>query len=99
MCFGTDVTMTSAQFQASTLLPKVLGITSATLSTLETTMATDAGDANDTTTVINTKFRVITGDTAARIDKTRAVAFHCPTLAVPRVYSNTHLATVRPSLR
>eukprot|EP01047_Picozoa_sp_COSAG01_P036732 COSAG01_NODE_2880_length_6917_cov_3.067908_4_plen_171_part_00 len=60
MCFGPGVTMTSAQFQASTLLLKVLGITSVTLSTLETTMATDAGDANDTTTVINTTFRVIT---------------------------------------
>jgi hypothetical protein len=60
MCFAPGVTINTAA--SSTLLSKVLGISSTVASS-------------------NSDFRVLTGDTAARIDKTRAVAFHCPSLA------------------
>jgi hypothetical protein len=67
MCLGAGVTMSTAQQASSTLLTKVLGIQS-----------TQQGvqDSTHTFKLFDTSQQV-----AARIDKTRAVSFHCPSLA------------------
>jgi hypothetical protein len=75
---GFGVSMTAAQQTASTLLSKVLGVTSAeALSTVD-------HDSDSSTAAIPTPiFQLfdITQQDAASIDKTRGVAFHCPSLA------------------
>jgi hypothetical protein len=75
---GFGISMTAAQQTASTLLSKVLGVTSAeALSTVD-------HDSDSSTAAIPTPiFQLfdITQQDAASIDKTRGVAFHCPSLA------------------
>jgi hypothetical protein len=66
---GVLIDETQSQFSNSTLLQKVLGYTS-----IQALSPTDVG-VNQTFNTLNTPAK------AARIDKTRAVAFHCPSLA------------------
>jgi hypothetical protein len=76
---GMGVSMTEVQQKASTLFTKVLGRGTVT----EPITFVDHDGDSSTDTVVTSIFKLFDTSTqeAARIDKTRAVAFHCPSLA------------------
>jgi hypothetical protein len=80
---GMGVSMTEVQQKASTLFTKVLGRTVTEPIGTFVDHDGDGEDAGHTPDVVPQIFKLFATSTqeAARIDKTRAVAFHCPSLA------------------